>query len=491
MNPESATAEVRILGGPHLGAAVRLGPGQYVFGSDDDCDFVLSDPSVAPHQLVLTVDLTAEEVRVSARALSGQAFLEGAALPAADTAVPPGTVLALGFTALAWRTAGDSWGPVTLVSREYPVPPPAGTPETAPAAASEEEEPEAPETKEAAGPSDSQDDQDNADSPDWSAETPAEADPEPRPPDPATRRRGLGFRVGLLLLVLLLAAMFYSRGSGQDDRAGFLRALLADNGFAGLTVEAESGSDSAVIGGALADDLELARLVELVKGQPFRVYLKVAVANDRLRAVRDTLNAHGFYPRVELTAAGLRVAAYMKDGLAEAKAFGYVDRDVSEAVIRIRDIVHKDRLEPVIKEEIRLAGLPETPVTFADGHLEFPEPLSLEARRSLNQAAEAAGHRLGIQIFYRFVSPEGQSPILTGAPAPPPPEPPPTADASPLAGLTVTGVTLTPLKFVSADGGRKLFEGSVLKSGYTIKEIRNGEIVLSRDGREIIHKLGE
>ncbi|MDR1111008.1 MAG: type III secretion system inner membrane ring subunit SctD [Deltaproteobacteria bacterium] len=484
MSRESVIAELRVLCGPNLGAAVQLGPGQYVFGSDDSCDFVLADASVAPRHLAITVSGEDGAIRVTAQSLEAAVVFEGGQLPDAGTMVSPGTPLGLGFTALAWREAGESWAPITLVPMEYHNPPQPGAPsETVAEAKSQEGQGEEMAATDEAGTED------------------VLGQAVAIPLAVERKRRSPIFWVGLAALVLVLAPMFYSQyrwGGDEAARAGRVQALLDEGGFQGLTVE--PGSDAAVISGSLANDLELARLIDLVRGQPLKVYLRLTVINDRIKAVKDAMNSHGFYPEVKLTDTGMSVAAYMKDSLVEAKAFGYVDLDVRDAVISRRHIVHQRQLDEALKDETQRAGLPEMPVTFADGHLEFPVTLDIEARQSLDEAVSTAGRRLGVPIFYQISLPGGDTQIMTEALLANPPET--TAGLSaqeeedgdegqPLAGLRVTGVTMSPLRFVSADGGQKLFEGSVLKSGYTIVEIRNGEIVLSRDGREIIHKLGD
>jgi type III secretion protein D len=484
MSSSGTNVELRILSGPHLGAAALLGLGRHVFGSDDSCDFVLTDATVAPRHLALTVSGGDDDDRISvvAQPLEAEVAFKGRILAAEGETVEPGVPLGLGFTALAFRPVGEDWTPVTLTPLEY-LPQPVSTEPGDDKKEIDDSGPEPSEEKASVAEETAGDGEERAE---------AEA------PTVGKKRGSLKLWAGLAVLLTLMISMFYGLwGSSEPalDRAARIRSILETNNFRGLNVEA--GGEAVTISGTLADDREVARLVDLVRGQPTKVYLKVSVTNDRIRAVKDALNAHGFYPEVSLGEAGLTVAAYMKDSLVEAKAFGYVGNDVRDAVAE-RRIVYRERLEEVLLEELGRAGLPGLPVTFADGHLDFPVELTIEARRNLERAVSGVGRRLGIPVFYRIVSPEGvASPSLPGPLEQPLPEEAPKevpltpTEASPLGGLKVTGVTLAPLKFVSTGDGQKLFIGSVLQSGYTIEEINNGEIIMSRDDHRIVHKLGE
>jgi type III secretion protein D len=469
-----------------LGAAAGLGLGRHVFGSDDSCDFVLTDATVAPRHLALTVSGDDDRISVAAQPLEAEVALKGRILAGEGETIEPGIPLGLGFTALAWRLAGEDWTPVTLTPLEYLPQPVSAEPGDDKSGANKKELDK--NGLDDSGPELSEEKASATEETDGGHEEWADA------PIVGEKRRSFKLWAGLAVLFPLMISMFYGLWWSSEpglDQAARIRSILETNNFQGLIVEASG--DAVTISGTLADDREVARLVDLVRGQPAKVYLKVSVTNDRIRAVKDALNAHGFYPEVSLGETGLTVAAYMKDSLVEAKAFAYVGNDVRDAVAE-RRIVYQERLEEALLSEMRRAGLSGLPVTFADGHLDFPVELNIEARRNLERAVSSVSRRLGVPVSYRIVSPEGvASPSLPGPLEQPLPEEAPKTptEASPLGGLKVTGVTLSPLKFVSTSDGQKLFIGSVLQSGYTIEEINNGEIILSRDDQRITHQLGE
>ena len=65
--------------------------------------------------------------------------------------------------------------------------------------------------------------------------------------------------------------------------------------------------------------------------------------------------------------------------------------------------------------------------------------------------------------------------------------PAPQADDVP--ELRVTGVTLTPMRFISLATGQRVFEGGLLPGGYVLESIDVKELKLRKDGRIIVYRL--
>jgi hypothetical protein len=59
-----------------------------------------------------------------------------------------------------------------------------------------------------------------------------------------------------------------------------------------------------------------------------------------------------------------------------------------------------------------------------------------------------------------------------------------------LGDLVIVGITLKPMRFISAQGGLRLFEGSVLPDGREIVSISSETITLGRNGQTEIFHLG-
>ena len=62
-------------------------------------------------------------------------------------------------------------------------------------------------------------------------------------------------------------------------------------------------------------------------------------------------------------------------------------------------------------------------------------------------------------------------------------------DGDPLGGLRVTGVTMSPMRFVTTADGRRLFEGAVLPGGCTLESISTKVLMLRRGDRIFTYRL--
>ncbi len=485
--------EIRVLSGPHVGAALELGPGRYVVGRGEGCDLVLADDSVAERHLALVIRAGAGPPEVAVRPLEGRVFLDGRPLaPDEDSPVPPGAVLALGFTALGWRPPGETWEPVSLVPAEYRVQPA----EAGPGPAAEADGAPAGPPPAPASPAE----------PETGAPVPPEEPPEnPRSgPRKRGRRRSLvlALAVAAVLAALALGPQLESLLTGRSREARQLENLLREQGFGQL--QAENGPDGVTVSGLLPDDRELSRLVRLVAGQPTRVYLTVEVEDDLVRAVRELMLARGFFPEVRRVDGQVSVAAYLRDGLVEARLFETLRGDVSGLGRPLWRAAYAPQVKAVLEEELGRVGLGDLRLHFGDGRIEWSGELDLSGRQRLELARAAAETRLRVPLGLRPVGslpaeeegPAGAPSFAPAAALPGQSGPAAMADAvrspgdpDPLGGMKIMGVTLEPLRFLTTQDGRKYFEGGVLPSGYTVTSISAREITLARDGRTVSHQL--
>jgi type III secretion protein D len=408
----------------------------------------------------------------------------------------------MGFSALVWKGPDGDWDDVELVPLSYaqslaptPAEPAApGLPETGPDNAGAENIPPV-----NTGPEDTGDGlRDGPEIQGAGAFDPIEA---PRGQGvPAGSLAGLPARVparvpdrgrwgllgplGIILAAVLIGLLVFGP-PGQDTGEAHLEALrklFDSNGFSTLAI-AQAGA-SLEASGDVESDAELARLVELVKGQPLKVFLRISVRRDILEAAREALASYGFYPNLSFGQDGRPiVAAYMLNKDVEDRAFQDLAFDVP-SLDPVRAVIHRDALEPILRNVMADEDLSGLEVAWRDGLLEIAVPAGFEGDRALSRAAQKAAAQTGVPVVYAVVKAGVESePLVQASPAvveaaPAPAEADPD---NPIASLEVVGVTLSPMRFISTRDGQKLFQGSPLPSGWVITGIEADTLILSRD----------
>jgi type III secretion protein D len=482
----SETQKWRVVAGPNIGASLSLGAGRTVIGSGDEADIILGDKSIRPSHLELAIaSLKGGEFKVVAKPLEGPVLLDGQEVPEEGSEVKPDQVLSMGLTALAYKASGGGWEGVQLVPLAYAkaLVPEAAAPSAAPP--SLEDDKSASEPPEEAAPVVGR----------GPEETP-EPKKEKAPEKPKKPRLGL-----LSLLLALLAVILLIFGpAGQDSgvQEEDLRTLLDANGFEELEVSRFGGALEA--SGELESDSELSRLVDLIKGQPAKVFLRISVRRDLLEAARQALTAYGFYPSVYFDADHTpTVAVYMLNRDVEEAAFETLARDVP-SLDPARKVVYRDALEPVLRQELSSAGVGEAKIAWREGWLELAPSGPAEAN-AYARAFKLAASRTGVPVVYTLseggLSGESE-PEVAAAPQPAVFEPPSSvsppalaaASGDPFEAVDVVGVTMVPMRFVSTRDGQKLFEGSPLPGGWTISAIDSQSLTLTRRDETVIIELG-
>jgi type III secretion protein D len=489
---EPERLDFRVVSGPNLGALVSLSPGRYVVGSAETCDLIMADDTVASRHLALVLTAPGDDGlwRVTVRPLGAKVLANGQELPADGQSVPSGQVIALGLTALVWFPPGADWGSINQAHLQFfpaPAPVEAGLDSGLPLP---DEDGEAPEETFRA----QTDQSDLEDTPD-----------EEEPPQPSrVARRPPAFWLGLLVLFILLGLMLHNWSSAAAPlalEATALSGFLSQNGFGGLSVQ--STGEDLVVEGSVASDAELAKLVAIVKKQPFKTYLRITVQYDMVRATYDALGAYGFYPAVSFQprSAGLSIAAYMRNQLVEARAFEDLARDVPGLIVGARHIVHADEMAGFLGDELKRAGLSEISVTYLDGRIELTTDSTSDFRQPLDRIFRKISDRFKAPVDYTIIRGGSQAEAssvskITVIPSPvlekednSPGEPAPRSSERLIGDLQIDGVTLTPMRFITTRNGHRLFEGSVLSNGYVITEITADEIRLNRDGQTAIYLL--
>ena len=295
------------------------------------------------------------------------------------------------------------------------------------------------------------------------------------------------------------------------DYPQLVERYLADAGISGLTVTARA--PGVEVRGSVENDAAMIRLRDMARTLHFPVYLEVGVREDILRAVRSSLGIRGFHPEVTIVEDGvsprLIVAAYMKDAMLEEAAFSALKSEVRGLPPEERRIVHEKELAPVLEEALKKAGLASVRVIYLPGRVDFAGEFRPEDAPALLAVRQEAGRHFGVTLHGSAAagSPAlaavrngeadasavkdalpadsaSSGPLLAAAKAGSAAE-----DGDPLGGLRVTGVTMSPMRFVTTADGRRLFEGAVLPGGCTLESISTKVLMLRRGDRIFTYRL--
>lgn len=479
-----------VFSGPHLGACVELAAGEWIVGADDACDLILS--GLMPRHAVLAVSAGDDAFPVlTVTPLDGTVRLQAG--PMAEAGGEPllpecGTAWYLGGTCFAWNRPGIPQDVLVpeAVSRS-------SDDGDAAAAGTEGGVPAMPDAAELLPA-------DQLPGNDVGMEGALPGTALPQTALPVSGRRACWRILLLLLVAVCLLALSLMVGPGNADPEQYpviIKKYLDDAGIKGLSV---SRRDPGVeIRGTVADDAAMIRLRDMARGLHIPVYLEVAVQEDMLRAVRSSLGIRGFHPEVVLWEnkgkPRVQIRAYMKDALLETAAFRALRTEVRGLPDVDRHIVHEKELAPVLDGALQRAGLKGVRVIYLPGQVDFSGDFRPEDSEKLEAIRQDAGELFGVRLHgtssasgalaaaERALTPSRDAGL---APASPRQDAP---GGDPLGGLRVTGVTMSPMRFVTTADGRRLFEGAVLPGGWTLESIDTKVLVLRNGSQVFSHRL--
>lgn len=507
--PNPPAVALHVFSGPHLGARLELGEGTWLLGADDSCDIILGE--LSPRHAVLEISpgkaLGGSSVTLSP--LDGNIRLQGEkeVFPPEPGEQTPrlmpeaGGAWYLGRVCFVWNLPG--------VEQRAPVP--ETDTQRIPAHELNTEAQNVPSASNEVAA-----EQDSVAQDRGNILSVSSADALVEAPLPAPVKRTSRLRARFLLLffsAVILAAMSVALTPPAPQASQYpaiVERYLADAGISGLTVTARA--PGVEVRGSVADDAAMLRLRDMARTLHFPVYLEVGVREDILRAVRSSLGIRGFHPEVGMTEDGglprLIVAAYIKDAALEAAAFSALKREVRGLPQEERRIVHEKELAPVLEEALKKAGLASVRVIYLPGRVDFAGDFRLEDAPALLAVRQEAGRHFGVPLYGSAVAaspaaalaqtgeadasgmknaaPAGSvssGPLRAAAKAAP------EEDGDPLGGLRVTGVTMSPMRFVTTADGRRLFEGALLPGGCTLESISTKALTLRRGDRIFTYRL--
>ncbi|NCC04268.1 MAG: EscD/YscD/HrpQ family type III secretion system inner membrane ring protein [Proteobacteria bacterium] len=480
----AGSIRLRVFSGPHLGAEIILPPGEHLVGSDDSCDIILSEGLVSPrHALVRIIPVQDDSPQADIQPVDDAVLIDQSPAAADGTPWSPGSPCLLGSTMLAWLPAketAEAWQ--DLIARLSKPADSIDRPATPPLAS------ETPAVE--AGTNQAPTELANADSVD-SAATPT------RP-----RNRTTGKIISTLVVLLCLGSLavsyeFSTRSTGVNQQE--LTEILKESGFTNLSVERDG--EILEVRGEVADDHERVRLLRLAQSLQSPVQLDVHVRADRIGAIAFAFNSQGLFPEILKTEEknGYQVRGYMRGSQVEEAAFAAVQEDfpANTRPLLIRDIIHADAVDEALRPLLSRAGMNFVSADYRPGMVIFSGTFSETQRSVLESVMAETQQTLGVPVPYRIVAAtqvtltRAATPANTTSAMPLPAQGPVAAEATEasIEGLQVTGVTLSPMRFISVHTGERVFEGGLLPTGHTLESIDDKELRLRKDGVVTIYRL--
>jgi type III secretion protein D len=452
MDSAASRQLLKVLSGPHAGGEVLLADGDYVIGSDDASEIVLTDDYVAPRHARLLVRGNA----VTCEALDGASiFLEGTGTDGAQLAAFQ--CFTLGNTHLAVGPAESKWPAVSLPNAPV-APPPIPV-----AARNEDEQP---------GDEDGLSSQ-SAQAPTPASTAPVAIGPAAKAPPKQPRNRGIWaaaaglFVIAAAIVAFVLWQVFSAPPAvpvvSREVQQAALQSAIDKLGF-GENVTVGDQHGRFVVTGHVPTPAAKRAVREAVIALDPATRLRVYDAETLLASVRDFLRMNG----LEFTATTGKPGEVIIGGLLVDSA--HWNR------VKQRILTDMPQLETLTED---FANVPK--VAIAPPVVEAP-----------------AVESLGVESDATEPDPEGPEAPVDAAPqtavvATPVPEPTPPSPAEPPAGPglpPIQSISVGNDRFITLTNGEHVFRGAVLESGYTVKEIERDRVVLARGASVYIIRIG-
>jgi type III secretion system YscD/HrpQ family protein len=432
MDSAASRQLLKVLSGPHAGGEVLLADGEYVIGSDDSSEIVLTDDYVAPRHARLSVRAGS----VTCQGLDGaRIHLEGAGTDGAQLA--PFQCFTLGATHLAIGPAEAKWPAVNVPTAPVQVdlpPVPAAAPTHEPAGedalqvAAEAVDKPAADVAPAAAP------------------IAAAATPAAKPANRGLWAAVVGFVAALAALFAFVAWLALSEPPAvpvvsREVQQAALQNAIAKLGF-GESVTVTDQANRFVVAGHVATPADKRAVREAVLAIDRATRLRIHDAQTLLATVKDMLRMN----RLDFTAAAgkpgeIVVGGLLRDADQWARVRQRILTDMPQLTALTEDFANVPKATVESGPEDEATADAETP---AD-----PEPAD---------PAEVAAA-------------SGQS---AATPSLPP----------------IQSISVGNTRFITLANGEHVFRGAVLASGYTVKEIEADRVVLARGASVHIIKIG-
>lgn len=472
---------LHIFSGYHIGAELCLHQGKYIFGSDDACDFILSDNSIADKHFVLEIiakpltlaEGSEQEYEVKVTPLDGKTELNHAQIQE-ETVWEQGTVLSADEVTFAWAKDNMPELIQTIYHSLYQ------NPGQNPAQPNQQaqQKTEAEQNRESAKPDAKNDNIVGI--------------------NKVTEKQSLQQKLKspknllvIFLAVLTLSALIFTftpLGKQELKDTQAMQKMLTEQGFS--QIEVLTTDKGIRWQGIIENDSEQAKLYSLAQSMHFPVYLELIVKDDVIRTFKQIMGLEDIYPTVTIDKDNIFIGYYVKDALFQQIA----EKELAEMFPRYGDIEEKITekiiFEPELKEKL-LAMQEKYPLVkldpaFDKGKLLFRANYSRQEKEEIKTAIAELEEDLGFKIKYDFMevtAPHKGKPLQK-------------QDAQNTAepktntmNFTVTSVNVDAIPFITLGNNEKIFIGGVLPNGGILEGIGLTELTINNNGTLTIYPL--
>lgn len=468
---------LHIFSGYHIGAELCLNQGNYIFGSDETCDFILSDTGIAGKHFLLEItakpltlaEESKQEYEIAVTPLEGKVALNHGEI-IEKTVWEQGVLLSANEVSLAWTKDNMPELIQTITHTLY----------------------QNPEQNPSPAPQNTEDKQ---------KETVLETDPEHTnnvvsKDDKNEQSLQQKIKSPQNLLVLFLAALtlatlvftFTPFEKHELKDTSFMQKILEEQGFS--QIEVITTDKGIVWQGIIENDDEQAKLYYLAQSMHFPVHLELAVKEDVIRTFKQIMGLEDIYPSINIDKENIFIGYYVKDAFSQQMAekalfemfpkYGELQEKITENIIFEPEL--RDKLL-ALQEKYPLVKLDPA---FDKGKLLFKANYSRQEKEEIKSIVAELEKDLGFRIAYEFmdiVSPRSNTSLS-------PQQAQNTVEKKTnTMNFAVTSVNIDAIPFITLSNNEKIFIGGVLPNGGILEGIGLTELTINNNGTLTIYPL--
>lgn len=466
---------LHIFSGYHIGAELCLAQGTYIFGSDETCDFILSDTGIAGKHFLLEIlakpltlaEESKQEYEIAVSPLEGKVALNHTEITE-KTVWEQGVLLSANEISLAWAKDNMPELIQTITHSLYQNP-----------EQNSSQTPQKTEEKEIITNINPEDDNIVATKTNNSEQSLQQKIKSPKN------------LLVLFLAVLTLATLVFTFTPFEKQElkdTAFMQKVLEAQGFSQIDViTTEKGI---VWQGIIDNDNEQAKLYHLAQSMHFPVRLELVVKDDVIRTFKQIMALEGIYPSINIDKENIVLGYYVKDALYQQMAekalvemfpkYGELQEKITEKIIFEPEL--RDKLL-ALQEKYPLIKLDPA---FDKGKLLFKANYSKQEKDEIKTIFADLEKDLGFSIAYEFmdiVAPRSNTSLS-------PQQAQNTVEKKTnTMNFVVSSVNVDAIPFITLSNNEKIFIGGVLPNGGILEGIGLTELTINNNGTLTIYPL--